>query len=968
VANLNDLRNRLSQSANSDSDKAASSKQETSILKDLNSQSPNQNKENAISNEEKVKWLSWFRGLGDNLEKKFNIWQELQLEYEQLEKLLMTEKFNKLEMSSARVELDKASDKLNYQKPYRVVVIGESGAGKSSIINAILKRKLLISDVGKAITGTATYIYPKAEDVTSPVVKIVKREHDDFVKLLNRLFIRYSNVKLLDILKKIEPNIILQKLEQQQSDLFYKLETSIPDETLRKRFLKEIKDIASTWERLNRGEISIPSELPLSEEEKLKNLLTEYSDTNKEGSSKRVIPGIKFVEYKLPISESSETDTQALRNVVFIDAPGAGARTLRHLDILQQEVKTADAVILVLNTTRADAENAESMAYLLQNDLLQEYEQADRSRFSNKVFLVANKIDELRGNVDGRKLLNDAVKEISEIIDQRYEQKYGKQSENRRYFETIAWFSLLCNLKKKQGSNPLSEDVESRYKSFAQLFNRDPNTVTPDELNELSEVPQFSYHLNKFLCEQRIDLMLEEARSHLRHAKDKMWTQCQKILLENGLEVHKGRFNSAKETQNRQQQKICEQILEQNLRELLETNQALTNAMDNWQKSSQYQLALTTRIETIFSETKEIIKSYITELVNSKAKLVRKSRSDLDGKYYTEILVKALLLEVEHRFQEVVEDKVGQLANYYLEQFESEIKTQGIEKILHEKSYEQDYVAEINPVEYTRKVQARIRSDYESICRWVLMYELVKMPIILSADDSEDERRDRTIVEGAFEKIVPGLAGLVGLAGIELVQNVAIRMVPPPLQEFVDVISNAAKDATKEYNDTQMQQGVSITEQSSLLASSSSETKSEQIVSFIDKKIVEEYRSELLDIYHLVGKINECIDQEDFSKASNLIERQFAFRYSLAISTALLFLDRLFFYERGKYRLEFERISRKLIDQHLAYVRTGNQNIQNILIQKYSFKTEAVEQALDFLQALEQLSNSEVVKSAEVNL
>ena len=106
-------------------------------------------------------WNDWFSGLEQEmLQKNFCYWEELEQRSKKFEDILNRKPI----LPNTKEAHQKAALKLDFSKPYRIVVIGESGAGKSSTINALLGRNNLVTGAGGAITGVPVYVFPISSD------------------------------------------------------------------------------------------------------------------------------------------------------------------------------------------------------------------------------------------------------------------------------------------------------------------------------------------------------------------------------------------------------------------------------------------------------------------------------------------------------------------------------------------------------------------------------------------------------------------------------------------------------------------------------------------------------------------------------------------------------------------------------------------------------------------------------------
>jgi GTPase SAR1 family protein len=313
--------------------------------------------------------------------------------------------FELFDLSQAERSLDRTDRTLDFARPYQIVVIGESGAGKSSLINALIERPILKAGAGGAVTGVATYINLMAgQPGQEERARVVYRSGEEIQELVERFeALREAQAQLPDG----DPRLARKRAQ---------IERTLMEMQAARDYLQASGLLGTARDHH-----------PERERQVLDQLMVEHSAHQAHVAPQGAIAGIKRIEFHLV------TPGQRLVNCIVIDTPGLGARVLRHEHVLRDEVLNADAVILVVNANRPE-QHSDETAELIRNLLFEHYTPEQASQFATKVFLVVSKYDEIKTDED-RHRLQISLQAISTLIAPDYLQRYGRGSFEPRYFE-----------------------------------------------------------------------------------------------------------------------------------------------------------------------------------------------------------------------------------------------------------------------------------------------------------------------------------------------------------------------------------------------------------------------------------------------------------------------------------------------------------------------------------------------------
>lgn len=863
-------------------------------------------------------WQNWLNRFGSSLgeteaRKQFERWTELQRKCAELQRVLS--QYQSLDLSEAKTLLDRADNVLRQDRDYQVVVIGETGAGKSSLLNALLQERLLLTGGGAAITGTAIYVYPN-QNVDFDKAELSIRTQDEFKPLLLGVASHYLDEQTRASLFEDEASITAAKVIHlaTSEDIAKKLPDNFP--------VDEILDIANTWEKIDTIKKSIKIEFKLPEEQKeLNTYLEEGGSRNGKDSDQRVIPAIKCAKYYLKRKDNSYLNGKTSSNVVFIDVPGSAAKTLRHTEILRQELKNANAVVFVVNPNRPAEKEGTSIANLLVQYLFSGYTAEEKSKFANRVFIVVNKADQIKSEEDKTRL-KKSLSELCGIIG-------DTNLLESRYFRIVAEKSVLALILRREIK--LTDEIEKEfYATLAKCSVQNLGTVDPNKLDEESGIPSLLKELNTFLSKDRVKLMLDEGELFLEKAENDIKLTCRQIL---GLE-HQEISSEQLDRLELRKKVFCDQTLEQDRKELEKARKALIEFVKAWIDSEEHQGDVSSQVTSIFTKLKDSIKEPAKRLLDPEDRdgALHITLSHVTGKSYPNVDSPFLLLSTEEKFHRAVEENSRDLADYYFHKFDDKVRDIKIGELIEQKSYEQEYIKELALDKEIQESKQQVYENFKAICKWVLMYELVKMPIDLPLDPPRDDVSHNLSVkvfQETFREIAPGLVSLSS----DAIQSMIYGILPLPLNKFIEVFAGLVKQKVEEPTD----------EDSEKKPPKSTDSKQNLPEKLLDKIDLEEKVAEY-------GKIN------DTEKLTELLQEQFAFRYSVAVSTALIYLERLFRYELGKYYQKLGEINNRLIEMHQSAVKFNHEDILEQLSKKHTDMSQKFEDALKCLKRLLELS------------
>ncbi len=562
--------------------------------------------------------------------------------------------------------LARAEKALNYKQPYRIAVVGLTGAGKSTFLNALLGEELLLAKLGEPATGTALEIFLDLPEGKEKAL-VEYRKEDDIQQLINEFFARYNpngtrptgelNVGFANLLLKLEPNSEITEDDRQS---FLGLRNTVADIVIQYANNNGTNNL--------RREFLLPND-----KEELNDLINEHSVLNNENSTTRRIGLIKTVTYyfKPKPNTSGVLTLQLPGNVCLNDLPGLDGSPLHDI-IIRQGIKDADAVIFILLPYRL---NRFSEKRLLNN--VRNYISLEGSVESgDRIFFILNKKDEPSSHSESAAELPTIMTKIMEGVVPGYTRRFAKRGGDQPYFFISAWAALEAQ--KAIKGVPIKETNIEHYKT-AKNYLKIPNGSDLEVL-EATQVPKLVEELTKFARDYRIEGQIRDGKTAIDNIIDSRYRV---LVSERGVLIDRTGISSSQTQINKM---LKEQ--EDELKELIDIfrKSLLLENLKNWRNQ-------------LIDDARKICDSIDIELKRKMPEIWKDAfttgKDRLRARSFARTFYEQVVTETEIAFWHQLTYSVPDIANHLVELYTDAIETYQLAKKIEEKCLDSVNVAKV---------------------------------------------------------------------------------------------------------------------------------------------------------------------------------------------------------------------------------------------------------------------------------
>ena len=646
------------------------------------------------------------------------------------------------DLAGFEVLLAKAARTLNYERPYRIAIVGRTGVGKSQLINALLGRDLLVTKEGRPVTGTALEIF---QDATADDERafVTYRNAENIRSLVRREFVdrfQLTDVNLPNTLSTAYTNA-LQETEpppNADSDRFATIQEAL---------------IGVVNQYLASRDTELPTEFSLADPEaqrELNALITEHSAQNQDDNTRK-IGLIQSVAYHICPAKQIENipDLQLPNNVCLVDLPGISGGMLHDI-IITEGIQDADAVVFVVNPKRMGLTDEISLIERITEaiGLGGELDSAEQ------IFLVLNAIDE--SAVDKNSL--DAAP-MEALVGELYPhtEKPPEREDGVPYFKLSA-LAAYGALRQIQGDGI---DNPRKYASIAQTLVPEIKVEYPAEKNaenahvktdhnavlEASGIPNLVRALNQFARTHRVEKQIENGNQAISKIVSRLIRRYEIDLASKETKLHAD-FESRDEEKLAQRRQKVEDLL------LSFRNDQLTNKGG--------------LIEELGEQASEICDGIDEEILKQMPHLwvenLAKNSDITRAKPQYTLQAHHLISQVEVIVWTELTFRLRYLATSIAEQYTAELATTGLQKQLIELSYDHQLAKEAFSEDALAEVIEEMQVGLERFSERVALAFMPNSKFRFSSETPAQVPTDVNEVLGDTQEAIPNASEDTGLA------------------------------------------------------------------------------------------------------------------------------------------------------------------------------------------------------------